>query len=151
MMLLRRLLFYALTMFIVGFVVHNGVEIHRLYKEYEIKENKARAYLNSDVCSDKMRHKLDNYNLCDQSEMILSMSPMMRSLTDILSSWHICANSRCHLFYLDITDNILYIVCIFFFFLLLVPPFLRIFLDEGNRNAVIQMYQLPGGNHFHND
>lgn len=142
--IVNSFLYYVSLVFVVGFVVQNGVYLHTLYNKHVLQQNKAIAYLQSDVCSQKMRHKLDNYNLCDQSEMIISMSPMLRALTDVLGKWHICANERCSIVYYDITENLYQIVFFVLVFLVILVQLSRLYLSEQQRRDLITLYSLPG-------
>lgn len=141
--MMNSFLYYIVLFFIVGFVVQNGVHLHTLYNKHFLQQKKALAYLQSDVCSQKMRHKLDNYNLCDQSEMIISMSPMLRALTEVLGDWHICANDRCSIVYYDITENLYQIVVFGVVFLLILMQISRLYFSEQQRKDLISLYSLP--------
>ena len=142
----REYVHWVVTFFTVGFVFTQLHAYNDLHHQYLLKDTKARTYLQSDVCSDKMRHKLDSYNLCDESEMIVSVSPRARALIEVLSRWHVCAESRCSVLYYDFTDNILTITALVVAFVFVTPQFLRLYFMERHRNSLVETYMLPGYN-----
>ena len=144
MRVLNIIVFYTVLLFGVGFFIHQGMEIYVMYVRHDILWKKAEAYLKSDVCSSKMRHQLDNYNLCDKSEEVLSLSPLTRAFFEELSKWHLCAEDRCTVLYYDITQHLYQIVVLAIVTLVVIMYFWKMVLALNQHRDMINYYALPG-------
>ena len=53
-----------------------------------------------------MRAHLGSFNKCEEAEDILGRYPIITALHDVATDLNICGHGRCHIFYMDITNNL---------------------------------------------
>lgn len=91
--------------------------VHK-FRMYWAKHSKqwksANELLQSDVCLDtELRIKIGEFDQCQRAESIVSFSPFQTALFAIGEDMHICGHQRCELLYVDITDRLTLVLCIF--------------------------------------
>lgn len=97
--------------------------VHRFriyWQRHSTQWHSAQKLLESDVCMDPdLRIKIGEFDQCQRAEAIVSFSPVQTALFAIGEDMHICGHNRCELLYVDITDRLTLILCIFMLIILL--------------------------------
>jgi len=90
-------------------------------RRHSVAKTNAELYLAKNrICKDpSARAKLAGFDNCAESEDILTKTPRVEALYDVLERWKLCHDGRCEMFYADLAANMPYIVALFFIFLLM--------------------------------
>ncbi len=108
------------------------------------EEKQASLYLESDVCIDtRKRANLGEFNLCLQSEEILTHNPFFRAMYDIAEDNSLCGRGKCYMFYTDVTSNIHKIIITLGFLSILVCFLSTLKIKKHREEMAQQYYSLP--------
>lgn len=115
------------------------------YWNKRIKEKKlATMYLQSDVCVDtRKRANLGTFNLCTESEDILTQNPFFRAMYDIAEDNSLCGRGKCYMFYTDVTSNIHKIIITLGFFSIFICFLSGLKIKKHQEERAIRHYSLP--------
>ena len=95
------------SFFVFFFFLSQMLNFHQYWigrtKEYK----QATTYMQSENCQNPlMRAHLGSFNKCEEAEDILGRYPVITALHDVATDLNICGHGRCHIFYMDITNNL---------------------------------------------
>jgi len=104
----------------------------------------ARVLLDSTVCTDAtLRMSLGQFDNCAEAQSVVAISPVYRAVYTVAEEMHICGNSRCAIFYMDITDRLTYICALIILLLMIcLLKFMRDCKVQNVRNEC-QVFELP--------
>lgn len=80
---------------------------HTYWTERTKAYQRASVFIKTETCTNpRVRASLGEFNLCDQSENILSKEPFVAALYDVAEDLNICGHNRCTILYVDVTKNL---------------------------------------------
>ena len=84
---------------------------HQHYVSRSQQYREASAQVASESCTNAtLNQQLGTYGeSCRSAHKLIQVTPMLRSLYDVLEDCHICGHNRCELFFLEMTGQIPYI------------------------------------------
>ena len=112
----------------------NWINAHTSY-------GKAQEYLK--LCSPEMRATLGDFHHCAISEEIISMWPITKSLYLTMEQNGICSNNRCELFFLNVSDQLPWIVFVLGALLITLGFAVRLMQRVAYLDASQEYYSLP--------
>ena len=85
---------------------------HRLYVECARAHSEAAEFAASEACQNAtLNMRLGEYGAtCRKANAIISIPPLSRSVYMLLDAVHICGRQRCEIVYMDVVNNLGYIV-----------------------------------------
>lgn len=147
-MILRAATLCTVCAFVIS-KIHN----FRVYwHEHSLVWRAARALLDSVVCTDaKLRMALAHFDNCAEAEKAVAISPVYRAVYSVAEEMHICGNSRCAIFYMDITERLTYICALVILLLMIcLFKFVRDCKVQNVRNEC-ELFKLPRSVHSKRD
>ena len=141
----EHMLVRAASTCMLGAFAISKIHNFRVYwHAYGLTWRAAHALLASEVCTKShLRMVLGKFDNCADAEDAVAISPVYRAVYAVAEEMHICGNSRCAIFYMDITDRLTYICA-------LVLVLLFVFLFKFVRDYKVQrvqnecrMFELP--------
>ena len=132
-----------------AFVISKVHNFRVYWHQHSTQWYSADALLKSSVCKNAaLRMSIGQFDNCANAESVVTISPLYRAVYSVAEEMHICGNSRCAVFYMDITERLTYIcaLVILLVFMLLVK-FLRDYKAHSVRNEC-QLFELPQSVHL---
>ena len=117
----RQIYLYIKVIFLmatVAFLAQQFLLYSNIYYGYLKKYQAANAKLNGDCKDSKKMEILLETDDCLEKEQLIMLWPSFRALLDVLSTWGICEQLRCKIFYKDVTEHI-YLITLLIFSLLM--------------------------------
>ena len=132
------------SMFTGFFMLSQTLNFHKYWigrtKEYK----QASTYMQSENCQNPlMRAHLGSFNKCEDAEEILGRYPVITALHDVATDLNICGHGRCHIFYMDITNNLHKIVLGSILLSMLGVWIFKRTCAERKHNRDMEYYTLP--------
>ncbi len=115
------LLYIKIILFMAGlaFIAQQLLLFSSIYLDYKKIYNAANIKLAGD-CKDKAKMSaLLETTDCLEKEKLIMLWPSFRALLDVLSTWGVCEQLRCKIFYKDVTEHI-YLITLLIFSLIVV-------------------------------
>lgn len=142
---MRHMIVRAASLCMVCAFVVSKIHNFRLYwHKHALVWQAARALLDSTVCMDaKLRMSLGHFDNCAEAQTVVAISPIYRAVYAVAEEMHICGNSRCAIFYVDITERLTYICALVILLLIIfLLKFMRDCKIQNVRNEC-QLFELP--------
>lgn len=80
---------------------------HNYWSKHSKAYERASVFIKTETCTNpRVRATLGEFNLCDESETILSKEPFIAALYDVAEDLNICGHNRCTILYMDVTKNL---------------------------------------------
>lgn len=99
---------------VVCFIISQIGNLHAHYRSRLRSYEKAQTYLKSDLCTNpRVKARLGEFNLCDQSEEIMDKPPLFTAIVDTAEDIHICGNGYCSVLGHNITNSLPQIILAF--------------------------------------
>jgi hypothetical protein len=129
------------------------------YRTYDLslqrhrhEQANARMYLEkNNICRNhRVRAKLAGFDNCARSEDIVSKTPRVEALYDLLERYQLCHNGRCEMFYADLAANMPYIVALVLLFcLVLICLWFKYGVDRRTEQLRYHFMLPHAGYHLH--
>lgn len=104
----------------------------------------ADTLLRSTVCKNaQLRMALGHFDNCAEAESAVAISPVYRAVYSVAEEMHICGNSRCAIFYMDITERLTYICALVILLLLLLMLKLARDCKADRVKSECRVFELP--------
>lgn len=101
------LLFRAIYFFIFVACVTWTNRFHTYYVQRCREYKRAQTFLLTEPCTNpRVRAELGSYNLCDESERTMDVTPLHAAFKDIFSWLHICSDDYCSMLGMNITNSL---------------------------------------------
>lgn len=95
------------SIFMGAFLLSQTLQFHKYWIDRTKEFRQATAFMMSENCQNPLlRAHLGKFNRCEEAEDILGRYPVVTALHDVATDLNICGHSRCHIFYMDITQNL---------------------------------------------
>ncbi len=117
---------------------------HNYWRKHSKAYERASVFIKTETCTNpRVRATLGEFNLCDESESILSKEPFVSALYEVAEDLNICGHNRCTILYMDVTKN-LYKWIIGIFILALVGVWVGVIdMKQMWDKKVMEHYSLP--------
>jgi len=117
---------------------------HNYWRKHSKAYERASVFIKTETCTNpRVRATLGDFNLCDESESILSREPFVSALYEVAEDLNICGHNRCTILYMDVTKNF-YKWIIGIFILALVGVWVGVIdMKQMWDKKVMEHYSLP--------
>ncbi len=128
---------------IMYFITQLG-SFHTYWNKRLREHKKAKRFLTQESCVDPyIKADLGDFNLCTQSEEILSQSPFFKALYDLAEDNSLCGRGKCYMFYTDVTSNIHKIIITLGILSILVCFLSGLQIKRHRHENAVNYYRLP--------
>ena len=140
----------VMSIFTGAFMLSQTLQFHKYWIDRSKEYKQASAFMLSENCQNPLlRAHLGKFNRCEEAEEILGRYPIVTALHDVATDLNICGHNRCHIFYMDVTQNLPKLVVGIGILSLLGVWLFRKNCADNRRLREIDYYTLPSNKKTH--